>query len=96
MGLALGVVAIVAACAGLTPDEQAAIKRVQIRNVSPSFRCQNLGSVTGSQTSEGAGGMKAKAAHLGGNTLRIDEDGSATVLYCPEFATTTPEAEADP
>ena len=84
---------LAAACAGLTPDQQAAVRKVQVRNVSPDHRCQNLGAVSGSQTSESGGGMKAKAVILGGNTLSINEDGSAMVLYCPDLAISMPEAD---
>jgi len=90
----LALVALAAtACGGLTSDELAAVRRMQVRTVSPSYKCQNLGSVSGSPKSEGAGGMRAQAVRKGGNTLSLNEDGTATVLYCPEAAVATPDAD---
>jgi hypothetical protein len=89
--------ALMAGCASLTPEQQDAVRRVQVRNVSPAWNCQNLGIVTGSPTSEGASGMRAKAVRMGGNVLSMRDNGEASVLYCPTFAVATPDADpADP
>ena len=81
------------ACGSLTPEELTAVRKMQVRTVSPEARCQNLGEVSGSQTSESTGGMRAQAVKLGGNTLRIDANGGGTVFYCPIFAVKTPDAD---
>jgi hypothetical protein len=81
------------ACATLTPEQQVAVNKVQVRTVSPAWNCQNLGAVTGSPTDLGANGMRAKAVRLGGNTLSVDGSGNGTVLYCPDLAEPTPDAD---
>ena len=76
------------ACAGLTPEQQAAVSKVQVLRSDPAANCQNLGTVSGSAESDDSGGIKAKTVLMGGNTARVDEKGTvhstATVFYCPD------------
>jgi hypothetical protein len=71
-----------AACASLTPEQQAAVAKVQVIQTEPEQRCQNLGAVSGSRESSGAGGLRANAVLLGANTVRVGAS-SATAFYCP-------------
>jgi len=86
---ALGLLALLfSGCAGLTPEQQAAVSKVQVLRSDPAGNCQNLGTVSGSPDSDDSGGIKAKTVLMGGNTARVDEKGAiqstATVFYCPD------------
>jgi hypothetical protein len=70
------------ACASLTPEQQAALQKVDIRASDPANDCQNLGPVSGARDGDGAGSLRGKTVLLGGNTvLATGNDGTA--FYCP-------------
>ena len=87
----------VAACATLSPAQQAAVAKVQIVSTDPATDCQNLGTVKGSRDADGPGGIRGRTVLLGGNTVRVDAKGltssEATAFYCPE---PKPDPDAEP
>jgi hypothetical protein len=68
-----------AACGSLTPEQRAAMARVQLVHDAPAVDCQNLGPTSAGSEE----GLRAGAVVLGANTVRLDGSSSGTAFYCP-------------
>jgi len=77
-------------CGSLTAEQRAAMAKVQVITTEPALNCQNLGPVSGSFTSDGPRGIRAKAVLLGGNTVVVDAHAVTTAFYCPPAPVRSP------
>jgi hypothetical protein len=78
-------VVLACACGGASPEERAAMAKLQFVLTEPGATCQNLGAVAGS--------FRLQAVRLGANTVRLDAPTSmsGTAFFCP--APAAPRAE---
>jgi len=84
---------VASGCGALTVQQRIAMQKVNVTPHPPAENCQNLGAVSGARECNEAGGIRAKAVILGGNTVYIDVQGVTTAFYCPPGAEPEPAPE---